>query len=288
LKLAGKGVQVSWFRSGGDAPSYYEIVYASTEIINYVKVPGTNSIYTIPRLLPGMIYTISVRGYYSNSDADSFSDSDNIWVPDMPVFKFQILFNGVISCTDLRSNLENIRTQLANALNSSCHCLSDADRLALIVHQCPYGKADNQVALVYGWIYDTSDQPGEKYFPIMQKMVGKATFSASSQKLVVTQTCDMNKYGSQCPPLPVAANIGAPSNGDVGPSTAAIIVLIIVAIVACVLLAVILVILILKYKAKKQALKSDVALSSSAVAFSETTKKVEGNEEDHNELQKDF
>jgi uncharacterized protein YneF (UPF0154 family) len=289
LKLAGKGVQVSWLRSGGDAPSFYEVFYSSPEIMGYVKVPGTNSIYTIPRLLPGVIYTISVRGYYSNSFADSFSDSDTIRVPEMAVFKFQIVSAGVTNCADLKNNLGDVRSQLANTLRNGCQCSFNTDLLALIVHQCPYGKASNQLALMYGWIYDAPDQPGEKYYPPMQQMVGRATFTAGGQKLVATQICDVNKHGSECLPLQVPTNTGALSNGESGSTTAAIIVLIIVAIVACVLLGVILVILILKYKTKNQALKSNVTLSSAAVTLSETTKEVEGiGEDDCDELQKDF
>ena len=69
--------------------------------------------------------------------------------------------------------MDNLRRVVANTVSAGCQCSFSLDRLALAVDQCPYGKSSDNMAMMRGWIYDTSDSPEQKYFPYMQKMASK-------------------------------------------------------------------------------------------------------------------
>ena len=69
--------------------------------------------------------------------------------------------------------MDNLRRTLVNTVSAGCQCSFSSDRLALTVDQCPYGKPSDNMAMMRGWIYDTSDSPGQKYFPYMQRMASK-------------------------------------------------------------------------------------------------------------------
>ena len=69
-----------------------------------------------------------------------------------------------------QANMDILRRAVANTVSAGCKCSFSLDRLALTVDQCPYGKPSDNMAMMRGWIYDTSDSPDQKYFPYLQRM----------------------------------------------------------------------------------------------------------------------
>ena len=70
--------------------------------------------------------------------------------------------------------MNNLRRVVANTVSAGCKCSFSLDRLALAVDQCPYGKPSDNMVMMRGWIYDTSDSPDQKYFPYLQRMASRA------------------------------------------------------------------------------------------------------------------